>query len=681
MDHRPRSRIAAVAASVFTLVAAAALSVSHTAAAAPAPYSGQAGVDLLHLKSLNVPGSFQLEDIGIAPTSALMSSTGLGKGVNAHAHATNVHANVLNGAIDTEQLVVADHKAPGGGAGPDAHTLFSAKLDPLLRASVATASAQSVWNTNGCVTPGTAISTATTQLADAALLVNTEAGNALATVENARGGPVLSRSTVGLTTVPGQSGLGVRSTSVTQLTGITLFQGTPNQLTINVVAPPVVTAVAGGRPGTAKVTYNHPILQVVNAQGTTVGTLSASSANQELDLSPLAILRIGKLTSTIDSLGKKAVGHAELLEVTLLSPPAPFDPGLTLKIAGGDVSAVAPSGGVQCTGAMISGPPAGETGPSGITLACGSANPLRELQIGPSTLQTVAGSTFTYAISVSNRGSCTLDHVGVVGTVQGPPGSRITSTSPGADTVAGLTATWKDIGPLAPNELKVLLVTVQVPSGAPNGDQYTGRSDVTATSAAGDKFTQTAKVTGPSVRLTGTGSCSLVGSRMGAGHKQVLPGELFNVYVSLLNSGGVACRNVAVSLPIDDSLSFVKCTNACTVDGRTIHWTIAEIPAGSSMTLAATLQTPSAAKTGTVYKHTATIVANGNSITRSATGPTVAEVSTLANFVAAAFPGASVLGVELPRTGAYIALMALAALALIGMGLILRGVRAAFMRR
>src|SRR5207302_3738062 len=95
---------------------------THTAGAASAPYSANASVDLLHLQSLNVPGQFQLEDIGIAPTTAKMSSTGLAAGANAHAHATNVHANLVNGAIDAEQLVVADHKAPRGGAGPDPRT-------------------------------------------------------------------------------------------------------------------------------------------------------------------------------------------------------------------------------------------------------------------------------------------------------------------------------------------------------------------------------------------------------------------------------------------------------------------------------------------------------------------------------------------------------------------------------
>jgi uncharacterized membrane protein len=223
-------------------------------------------------------------------------------------------------------------------------------------------------------------------------------------------------------------------------------------------------------------------------------------------------------------------------------------------------------------------------------------------------------------------------------------------------------------------------MSVQVPSGAASGGKYTGRVDATATSNAGDKFTQTAKVSGPTVRLTGTGSCSLAGSRLGAGHKSVLPGEAFNVYISLLNSGGVACHNVSVSLPIDDSLSFVKCTNSCTVDGRTIHWTIPEIGPGSSLTLAATLRTPDNAKTGTSYTHTATIAANGNSITRSATGPTVGEVSVLAAFVTAAFPGASVLGAELPRTGAAIALLVAIALALLGSGMVMRGIRAAFGR-
>jgi hypothetical protein len=481
--------------------------------------------------------------------------------------------------------------------------------------------------------------------------------------------------------MPGQSGKGVRSTNVTQLTGITLFPGTPNQLTINVIAPPVVTAIAGGTPGTAKVTYNHPVLQVLDAKGNNLGTLSASSANSELDLSPLATLRLGRLTSTVSASGTSAAGHAVLLEATLLDPPSPFNPGTTLKIAGGDVAATAPAGGVNCTGTMVAGPPAGETAPTGITLACGSANPLRELQMGPSTLQTVAGSAFTYAISVSNRGACTLDHVGVVATVQGPPGSSITNTSPGADTVSGLTATWKDIGPLAPNQTKVLVVTVQVPSGAANGAQYTGSANATATTSAGDRFTQIVKVNAPTVRATGTGSCSLTGSRMGASHKQVLPGEPFNMYVSLLNSGGVACHNVSVALPIDDSLSFVSCTNACTVSGRTIHWTIPEIGPGTSLTLAATLQTPAAAKTGTTYTHTATITESGNSLTRSAGGPAVAGASVLAPFASAAFPGASVLGVELPRTGAEIGMLAAMAMALMGLGMVLRGARAALLRR
>jgi uncharacterized membrane protein len=353
---------------------------------------------------------------------------------------------------------------------------------------------------------------------------------------------------------------------------------------------------------------------------------------------------------------------------------------MKIAIAGGDVAALAPAGGVQCSGSTIAGPPAGENPLGGITLACGSGNPLRELQIGPSALQTVAGSTFTYTIAVSNRGDCMLDHVGIVHTVQGPPGSSIVGSTPKADSVSGLTATWKDIGPMAPGEVKVLVVSVKAPAGAADGSKYTGKVDATATSGS-DTFKQTALVSGPQVRVTGTGSCSLVGSKTGASHKEVKGGEAFNVYISLLNSGGVPCRNVSVALPMDDSLQFVKCTNSCSVDGRTIRWTIAEIGPGSSRTLVATLRVPTGATAGTTYRHDVKITTNGNALTRSATGPVVSGSSILAPFLAAAFPGTSVLGAELPRTGAYISLLVLIGLALFGSGTILRGLRSTLARK
>jgi hypothetical protein len=47
-----------------------------------------------------------------------------------------------------------------------------------------------------------------------------------------------------------------------ELSSIILFKGTANQLDIDVVAPPVVTATATGVRGGASVTYDEPILTV-----------------------------------------------------------------------------------------------------------------------------------------------------------------------------------------------------------------------------------------------------------------------------------------------------------------------------------------------------------------------------------------------------------------------------------
>ena len=88
-----------------------------------------------------------------------------------------------------------------------------------------------------------------------------------------------------------------------------------------------------------------------------------------------------------------------------------------------------PSGGVDCSG--------GGGGGGGGGGDCEIDNPLKELQVGPSTLTVAKGSTFTYTISVSNRGKCTLTNVKVVDTIDGPAGSKVISTDPEADRSTG----------------------------------------------------------------------------------------------------------------------------------------------------------------------------------------------------------------------------------------------------
>jgi uncharacterized repeat protein (TIGR01451 family) len=424
-------------------------------------------------------------------------------------------------------LVEADHRAPGK-AGPVDETLIDIPADPLLNAKVATASANSLWNAGGCVPVGTPISTSKSAVADANIITDTELGDALVALNNAQGETVFSETTTELVDVAGQTGKGVHSQALTQLTAVTLFKGTPNQLTVNVLAPPMVEATATGKPGGAKVDYTEPVLQVVDAEGEILGELNAAEANFELDLSPLAILRLGHLSSKVKSDGTEASGRAVLFEVIVLDSPDQIEPLARLSIAGGDVSAKVPFGGVNCAGGTGGGP----VDPGDGDNDCGTANPLSDLDVDSSAPAVTAGSTFTYTITVSNTGDCPLTDVKVVETIDGPPGSEVTGTDPEADDVDGLTVTWNDVGPLEPGQSKDLVVTVSVPSDAGAGDGYS--TDVTATAVGGgDEFQGTAHLDGPTVEgETAVGGVSLprtgggISTLAGLGMSLIATGEL-----------------------------------------------------------------------------------------------------------------------------------------------------------
>ena len=202
---------------------------------------------------------------------------------------------------------------------------------------------------------------------------------------------------------------------------------------------------------------------------------------------------------------------------------------------------------------------------------------------------------------MSNRGKCTLTNVKVVDTIDGPAGSKVIDTDPDADKVDGLTVTWNDIGPLAPNQIKVLVVTVQVPDDAEVGDKYTSEAKATAT-GGGKTYSKGVKVEGPTVGGAGSGACNLTQSKVGPSHEEVKPGETFNVYISLLNSGGEPCH-ATITLPIDDDLGFVACTYDCDHNADEITWVV-DIAPGDGQTLTATLRsrrTPRTARSSTTW--------------------------------------------------------------------------------
>ena len=498
MDVRPRRWRRACAVMVAVGLGALGFA-SSVDAQAPGPYSGSAETDLVHVQALNVPEQeFQLAEAAIAPALAEMDSAGLADGGNSYSRATNLDVDLLSGEIAANLLVEAKHRAPSDDEGPVKETLAEIPADPLLNAKLGSATAHSRWNAAACVPVGTPIAQASSELADANVLTGTELGDALLAIDNKEGGTVFSKSTTDLVDVSGQLGKGVRSTALTQLTALTLFKGTENQLTINVLAPPMVEAVATGTPGKSKVTYSEPVLQVVDAAGEVLGELNAAEANFELDLSPLVILRLGHLKKSISEDGTSATGRATMLEIIVLNEPGATEPLARLTIAGGEATAKAPPGGVVCGPAE--GPIVSGTGDDGDN-DCGTANPLSDLSIDSSAPAVQAGSTFTYTINVSNGGDCPLTNVRVEQTIDGPPGSTVTGTDPQADSVEGLNVAWNDIGPLAPGASKVLTVTVSVSDNAGQGGSFS--SDVTATGeAGGETFEQTASVQGPTVEAS-----------------------------------------------------------------------------------------------------------------------------------------------------------------------------------
>ncbi|MCP3799898.1 hypothetical protein NLX83_11590 [Allokutzneria sp. A3M-2-11 16] len=173
-----------------------------------------------------------------------------------------------------------------------------------------------------------------------------------------------AHSTVRLVDVPGQTGKAVSSVSTVQLASIQVLAGTPQEIRVDVVSKPTLTALSTGDAKTSKVSYTAPVLRV-SQSGKTLGTLDA--ANPKLDvpvgiplpgLGDLRKLDIGVLRLQVGQLKEKRDGSsvgavARLMDLQLLPTDALPLPGLPAALAqvsfGEQVArASAPPGGVVC---------------------------------------------------------------------------------------------------------------------------------------------------------------------------------------------------------------------------------------------------------------------------------------------------------------------------------------------
>ncbi|HVV35024.1 MAG TPA: hypothetical protein VHC63_00355 [Acidimicrobiales bacterium] len=625
------------------------------ARAATGPYGGQATGDLVHVNAADFPGVLDpgLADAHIAPSAALVKSDGLAApyaGKRSAARAANLDSSLIGGAIPLNNLIVkAEQSAPPTNANPDVQSLTGPiDLSPIAQLEAAKASAHAVWGSSdtACIAPGSPIATSTSTVLDASLLgLGAPLGDSLVSVVNGNGGAAFTKSDVGLVNVANQANKGLNSTVLDQVTGVVLFKGTANEITLNVVAPPTVSATATGTAATSTVSYNEPVVQVIQG-GSVTDVLNASNINTEITIPGVVLdLSLGQLKNVVKT-NNEASGTASLLELKVLD----ITKTLTLAdvaIAPMAVKATVPTGGVECNG---------------------GTDPLANLQVDASTGIVLPNGSFQYVVTVPNTGACTLDNVHVTLTVAGPNGTTITAAEPSPNTINGLNVDWPNIGSIAPGALKTLKATIKVPSNAPVGATYTGTAHATGTCAGAPAEHTATSGPIPTVGSPSATSCDLSASSIVSSHKEVRIGDYFNEYVRLTNLGKGTCNTVKVTMPYPPDTTFVACTDSCTHDDtkRVVTWTVSSLGSGVSKDLVGTFQVANSAKSGEHLGTKVTITSGGRTVTDSTTLPVVTSSNVLN-------AGAQRSRGLLPRTGANLPLGL--ALSLLGAGLAMRAFR------
>jgi len=625
--HSPVALLCASTTLVLTtgvLIAAAPV-----AQAATGSYSGSATGDLVHLNAINIPGSINVADATVAPVTSTMSTSATPR---VRSHATNLHANLLSGAIDQNLVVDAEQTAPPDHATGVHDELLTVPADPLLHATVTSADAHSRWAGDGaCVTNGP-ISSAISRIAQAALLTGTPGQIELTNDADPDGAVVTATSTRLVKQPSTATNYAVRSQSSTQVTSLSLFDGA---VVIEVVTAPKVIATATGVPGTSTVTVTQPVLKV---NGT---TLLAGEDLTPINIPGLPVIELtaGNVTKSIAADGTSASGSGNLLSLKLLSVPGTFE-GVTLTVGDVFAQAKAPAGGVNCA----------------------QEDPLREARKDTSAATVNAGKTFDYTITVPNRGTSDLTNVVVRDTVSGSPALQLVSSSPDPTSHSGNVYVFS-LGTIAPNQVKTISMTFRVPSSADIGTKYSDTAVITAT-YAGQTITKTVHTPYPTVDGSGIGPCDLSRSTKFASHIKVRHGETFTYYVNVFNQGGQACTGIVVKDALISGVRFVSCTDGCTHSGQLVTWRISSLAAGASRQLAVTVLT--VASSGTLPNAADITPDSGTGGTPRTPGPTVTTVSVLSP----SFP-ATRGGQEFPRTGGSPAL-ALLGIALFGTALAVR---------
>ena len=428
-------------------------------------YSGSADAAVLELiagdTTEEFADGFTLLDAAIAPTATAADTTGglehdgesdltsFGTGTNA--------GLTLADELEAEGLLVeATQTAPPDNDEPAFEELLEVDGDPLLISQLATAEALARDCAAVACPDDDLVSFGTSLVNDTRLFPEGADGEDVAHLADV----VDTRSEISLADVEGQDTMGVQAQATASVSRIDLFGGQDaDALTIELLSEPTLTAVAGGTPGSAEVTYDAPVV-LINGEGFEADpdeeqrlTIPPDAEVGEEDL--LVDIEFGAVSQETSEDGTHASGEASVLEVTVLST---VDQGTaaTVSIAPMSVEANAPAGGVVCPDEPVDELPVAKDGPS---------------EVEP-------GESFDYTIEVTNDRACTVTDLAVVDELTGPEGTEISATDPEGD-VDGTTVTWDELDDLEPGASTTLTLTVQVPDDAELGATYVNEVTVT----------------------------------------------------------------------------------------------------------------------------------------------------------------------------------------------------------
>lgn len=461
------------------------------AAAAQTPdetgdYRGSADASVLDLTAGDaaddVADGITLLDASVAPTETEADtqndvSFGDETGLISYGYGANISGTILD-EIEGAGPVEVYQDAPPDNQEPESETLIEIPADPLLEQQ--TFSGEALARDVGTVAcPDDNIASyGWAEVDDTRLFPEAADGEDVAHVA----GVVDTRSEVSLTDIEGQDTLGVQSQATSSVSSVDLFGGQDaDALTIDVLSEPTLTAVAGGTPGTAEVTWNAPVVQI-NGEGLDANETQEFSIPPDAEEGEDLIARIayGTFDQTTSDDGTQASGSASVLHIEVLRA---VDMGTLaeIELAPMNVEAEAPDGGVVC--------------PAGPDEVAAPDDGLDVDVEGPD--QVNPGDEFDYTIDVTNPLECPIEDLVVVSDITGPDGAEVTGTDPEGD-VDGLTVTWDDLDDLDPNETITFTVTVSVPEDAETGVSF--RNDVTATgSCDGDDVAGEGAFDGPTV--------------------------------------------------------------------------------------------------------------------------------------------------------------------------------------